>query len=132
MKIVFTNGCFDVVHRGHIELFKFAKNKGDFLVVGIDSDSRVKKTKGKSRPINNQEDRKFLLESIEHIDKVVIFNNDHELETLINLHKTDFLVIGSDYKDKRVVGHEYAKELIFFERINGFSSTKIIQNFIDW
>ena len=132
MKTAFTNGCFDVVHRGHIELFKFAKSKGNFLVVGIDSDNRIKKSKGVSRPINNEEDRKVLLESIRYIDKVVIFDNDYELESLISLHNTDFLIIGSDYKDKKVVGRQYTKELIFFERIDEFSSTKIIENLANW
>ena len=71
MKTVWVNGCFDVLHRGHMELFEFAKSKGDFLVVGIDCDERVKKNKGSSRPINNESDRKYFLECIKFIDKVV-------------------------------------------------------------
>ena len=125
---IWVNGCFDVIHRGHVELFKFAKNKGHCLVVGIDSDRRVKSNKGHNRPFNNQEDRKFLLESIRYIDKVVVFDNDHELETLISLHNIDLLIVGSDWKDKRVIGAEYAKDIFFFDRIGDYSTTNILEN----
>ena len=81
---IWVNGCFDILHRGHLELFKFAKSQGSFLVVGIDSDKRVKNNKGISRPINNQEDRKFFLECIKYIDKVVVFDSDYELETCVS------------------------------------------------
>ena len=74
-KIIWTNGCFDVLHRGHIELFKYAKSLGDRLYVGIDTDEKVKRDKGKDRPVNKLNDRKFLLESIKYIDKVFIFND---------------------------------------------------------
>ena len=74
MSLVWTNGCFDVLHRGHFELFKHAKSLGDTLIVGIDADKKVKNDKGTDRPVNNQEDRKFALESIKYIDEVVIFN----------------------------------------------------------
>ena len=126
MKKIWINGCFDIIHRGHIELFKYAKNLGDFVVVGIDSDRRVKKLKGSSRPINNQQDRKFLLESITYIDKVVIFDTEEDQKSCINLYSPDIMVIGSDYKDKNVIGSEYAKELVFFNRIGDYSTTKIV------
>ena len=127
MKTVWINGCFDVLHRGHIELFKYAKSLDSFVVVGIDSDSRVKQLKGSSRPINNQNDRKFFLESIRYIDKVVIFNSEDELRTVISMHSPDIMIVGSDYKDKKVIGSEYSKELKFFNRIGNYSTTNILE-----
>jgi len=127
MRIIWINGCFDVVHRGHIELFKYAKSFDGMVVVGIDSDDRVRSLKGETRPINNQEDRKFLLESVRYIDKVVVFNTEEELATAINLHNPDIMIIGSDYKNKKVVGKEYAKELVFFERFGTYSTTNILE-----
>ena len=127
MKTVWTNGCVDVLHRGHIELFKYAKSLGDLLIVGIDSDRKVKIDKGETRPINKAEDRKFMLESIKYIDKVFIFNSKQHLEDLIKFMKPNIMVIGSDWKGKEVVGQEYAKELNFFDRIEEYSTTNIIK-----
>ena len=127
MKVIWTNGCFDVLHRGHIELFKYAKSLGDLLIVGIDSDRKVKIDKGETRPINKAEDRKFMLESIKYIDKVFIFNSKQHLEDLIKFMKPNIMVIGSDWKGKEVVGQEYAKELNFFDRIEEYSTTNIIK-----
>ena len=127
MKNIWVNGCFDILHRGHLELFKFAKSQGSFLVVGIDSDRRVKINKGDDRPVNNQEDRKFFLECIKYIDKVVVFDNDYELQTCISLHNIDYLIVGSDYKNKKVIGSQYAKEVIFFDRIGNYSTTNILE-----
>tara|TARA_R110000851_G_scaffold144828_1_gene284093 strand:- start:728 stop:1117 length:390 start_codon:yes stop_codon:yes gene_type:complete len=127
MKKIWINGCFDILHRGHIEMFKFAKTKGSFLTVGIDSDKRIKELKGENRPFNSQEDRKYFLESIKFIDHCEIFNTEEELEQKINSFSPDVMIVGSDYKDKRVVGSEYAKELLFFDRIKGYSTTKILE-----
>ena len=126
-KTVFVNGCFDILHRGHIELFKYAKFLGDYLVVGIDSDSRIKELKGDSRPFNNQEDRKFLLKSIKYIDRVEIFKSEEDLIDLIKFESPDIMVVGSDYRDKKVIGSEYAKELVFFDRIPKYSTTDILE-----
>ena len=126
-KIIWTNGCFDVLHRGHIELFKYAKSLGDILYVGIDTDEKVRKDKGKDRPINKLNDRKFLLESIKYIDKVFIFNDREDLESLIKMSEPDIMVIGSDWKGKTVVGEEHTKELMFFNRIEGYSTTHILE-----
>lgn len=131
MKRIFVNGTFDVLHRGHIELLNYAKGLGDFLLVGIDCDSRVSEKKGSTRPIHNQKERKFLLENLKAVDSVDIFSNDNELEMMIKSFKPDIMVVGSDWKDKSVIGSYYASELKFFDRIDEYSSTKTIQSIID-
>jgi len=127
MRTVWTNGCFDVIHRGHIELFKYAKSLGDKLIVGIDSDEKVKKDKGPSRPFNTSEDRRFVLESIRHVDEVLIFDDREGLEKLIHNISPDFMVVGSDWKGKDVVGQHHSKELKFFDRLSGYSTTDILE-----
>jgi len=126
-KIIWTNGCFDVLHRGHIELFKYAKSLGGKLYVGIDSDKKVKLDKGDSRPINNIKDRKFTLESIKYIEEVIIFNTTEDLEEVISLIQPDIMVIGSDWKGKTVIGEQHAKQLMFFDRIGNYSTTNILE-----
>jgi D-beta-D-heptose 7-phosphate kinase/D-beta-D-heptose 1-phosphate adenosyltransferase len=128
---IFVNGCFDCIHPGHIELLNFAKSHGEVLYVGIDSDERVKKLKGPTRPINNQEDRKFLLENLKAVNGVFIFNTKEELTELVKFIKPDIMVVGSDYQNKEVIGSEHAKQLLFFDRVDGYSTTKIIQSIID-
>lgn len=127
MKTIFVNGCFDVIHRGHIELFKYAKSLGDFLIVAIDSDERVQQLKGLSRPFNHQHDRKMVLESIRYIDEVLFFNSEEELEKIIFKINPEFMVVGSDWRDKKVIGSQYAKALNFFDRVGSYSTTKILQ-----
>lgn len=127
-KIIWTNGCFDVLHRGHIELFKYAKSLGGKLYVGIDNDKKVKLDKGNSRPINNVKDRKFVLESIKYIEKVIVFDTTNDLEEVILLLQPDVMVIGSDWKGKTVVGEQYAKKLVFFDRIGDYSTTNILRS----
>ena len=125
--IVWTNGCYDILHRGHVELFKYANSLGNKLIVGIDSDQRVRRSKGSSRPINTQEDRKCVLESIRWIDQVCVFGSDEELEVCLTQNNVDIMVIGSDWKGKKVVGQEYAGKVEFFDRIEGYSTTDIIE-----
>jgi D-beta-D-heptose 7-phosphate kinase/D-beta-D-heptose 1-phosphate adenosyltransferase len=127
MKVVWTNGCFDILHRGHIELFKFCKEHGDLLVVGIDTDERVKESKGPDRPFNNEEDRSFFLESIKYIDKVVMFSTDEELGQRLVEHNVDIMIVGSDWKGKRVVGQEKVNKVLFFDRIGTYSTTNILE-----
>lgn len=131
MKKVFVNGCFDLIHKFHIELMNFAKSQGEVLYVGIDSDERVKQLKGPTRPIHSQEDRKFLLENLKAVNQVFIFNTEEELIELVKSIQPDIMIVGSDYKNKRVIGSEYAKKLLFFDRIDEYSSTKIIQSIIN-
>jgi D-beta-D-heptose 7-phosphate kinase/D-beta-D-heptose 1-phosphate adenosyltransferase len=128
MKIVFTNGCFDILHLGHIEMFKYAKSLGDKVVVGIDSDERVKEKKGNLRPINTSEIRKEMLLALRYVDAVYVFENDNQLKSLVKKFEPDIMIVGSDWKDKKVIGSEYAKEVRFFERIQEFSTTKTIES----
>ena len=128
---IFVNGTFDILHRGHIELLNYAKSLGEYLLVGIDSDDRVKEKKGLTRPIHSQEERKFFLENLKAVDSVDIFSSDNELEGMIKSFKPDIMVVGSDWKNKSVIGSYYAANLIFFERIGDYSTTKTIQGIID-
>lgn len=125
MKNIWTNGCFDILHLGHIELFKFAKSIGDNLIVGIDSDQRVKSLKGKNRPFNNALYRKTFLESIKHIDKVVIFDTDKDLIEYIKKFDIEKIVVGDDYKNKKVIGSDLAS-VIFFPKIPNISTSQIL------
>ena len=104
MRKVFVNGTFDLLHRGHLELLNFARSLGDKVHVGIDTDRRVSEKKGPSRPIYNQEERKFFLENLKSVDKVHFFDSDLELEVLINFIQPDVMVVGSDWRGKSVIG----------------------------
>ena len=123
---VWTNGCFDILHRGHIELFRYAKSLGNELVVGIDTDEKVKLDKGEDRPINNLQDRIMMLQSIKYIDKVIPFDSTEDLNNTIKWYKPDIMVIGSDWKGKEVIGEDIVDELKLVEFMIGKSSTKII------
>lgn len=126
MKRVFVNGTFDLLHPGHIALFNFAKSMGDHLLVAIDSDERVKSLKGADRPINDQFTRSLILQNLKPIDEVKIFNSESDLINKIREYEPDVMIVGSDYKDKRVIGSEHSKDLIFFNRDPRYSSTDII------
>ena len=129
-KIVFTNGCFDVLHRGHIEFLKFCKSHGDIVVVGLNSDSSVKKIKGPGRPINNQHDRAAVLAALETVDYVTIFDEPNPLN-LIKKVKPDVLVKGQDWAEKGVIGREFVESIggkvVLAPLVEGKSSTKIIE-----
>jgi D-beta-D-heptose 7-phosphate kinase/D-beta-D-heptose 1-phosphate adenosyltransferase len=127
MKIIFVNGCFDVLHPGHIQLFEYARSLGDYLIVAIDSDKKVGEMKGPERPIFGQEDRARTLEAIRYIDVVHIFNSKEELEDLIKTINPDIMIVGSDWEGKEVVGGQYAKEVRFFDRVGEYSTTRTIQ-----
>lgn len=124
-KIIFTNGCFDILHIGHIKLLEYAKSLGDHLIVGINSDFSVKSLKGDSRPINNEQARKILLQSIKYVDDVIIFNELTPLE-LIKTIKPDIIVKGGDYKENDVIGREISK-VVIFNYIDGHSTSNIIK-----
>ena len=127
---VWTNGCFDIIHKGHLELFKFCKilagGDGE-VIVGIDSDNKVKKDKGKNRPINSLIDRMTMLNSLIYIDKVIPFDNATELERTIKWITPHAMVIGSDWKGKEVIGKKHADKLIYFDRVGNYSTTDILK-----
>lgn len=124
--IVFTNGCFDILHKGHVSYLQKAKELGDILVVGLNSDRSVKALKGEERPINSQEDRAYLLASLECVDFVIIFDELTPYE-LIKEISPSVLVKGADYEGKEVVGSEFAKEVRLLEFVEGKSTTNIIK-----
>lgn len=127
--IVFTNGCFDVLHRGHVELLKYCDSvacpaMGGCVIVGLNSDSSVKRLKGNDRPVNSQEDRKFLLESLKFVYEVKIFNEDTPYE-LIKKIKPNIIIKGGDYKEEDVVGNDLCKIRIFDYK-EGYSTTNLL------
>ena len=124
---IWTNGCYDILHVGHIALFKYAKSLGGNLIVGIDSDDRVNKLKGNGRPINNQNDRKEMLESIKFIDEVIIFNTKEEMCDLLTKKNINTIVIGDDYKDKPVTGSVIIEDIVFFKKIGNYSTTNYLK-----
>ncbi len=128
MRVGFVNGCFDILHVGHIRMFEFAKSLCDYLVVAIDTDDRVRSNKGPKRPFNCVEDRKIVLTSLRYIDEVKSFSTDEELTSLVKSVAPDIMVVGDDYINKRVIGSEHAKELKFYRKIDGYSTTKILES----
>jgi len=137
---IWTNGCFDILHSGHIDLLWFAKLYGvdglgyheairvNKLFVGLDSDDRVKFLKGEKRPINDLDTRVKIMSNLKMVDSVVIFHDEEELEYFIKVFNIDYLVVGDQYKDKRVVGAEFAKlGVVFYPVQNGKSTTNIVE-----
>ena len=125
-KIVFTNGCFDILHAGHVSILEFARNQGDLLVLGINTDASVRRLKGKSRPINKQADRALVAAALQPVDAVVFFGEDTPLN-LIKSIKPDVLVKGADYSVQNVVGREHAGKVVLFKLLKGRSTTNIIK-----
>ena len=130
-KTVFVNGTFDILHRGHLELLNYAKSLGEYVVVGIDSDRRVRKMKGPNRPVNSAEERGIMLVNLKSVDEVRFFSNDRELENMVKSVKPDVMVVGSDWKGKSVIGSYWAADLKFFDRIEDYATTNTIQRIID-
>ena len=126
MKTIWTNGCFDIMHPGHMELFKASKSLGDRLIVGVDTDDKVALDKGADRPINDVCHRVAKLQAIKYIDIILTFGSRQELEQMIEFYNPDVLVVGGDWRDGDVVGRKYAKEVRFFNRVGGYSTSKII------
>ena len=128
MKRIVVNGTFDILHSGHLALLNHARSLGDYLVVAIDSDRRVRELKGADRPINTQAERQELLSNLRAVDEVRIFDSDQELVDIIA--GCAIMVKGSDYQGKTIVGQDVCKELIFFKLKNGYSTTNKIQDII--
>lgn len=132
-KIVFTNGCFDILHRGHIAYLNEAKKLGDILVIGLNSDASVKRLKGTDRPINHEQDRKFVLENLKAVDAVEIFSDDTPLE-LIKAISPNVLVKGGDWKIEQIVGSkevlERGGQVFSLQFVQGYSTSNIIQQIL--
>jgi D-beta-D-heptose 7-phosphate kinase/D-beta-D-heptose 1-phosphate adenosyltransferase len=126
MKQIIVNGTFDIVHSGHLALLNYARSLGDYLIVAIDSDQRVKELKGADRPVNTQAERQELLSNLRSVNEVRIFDSDQELVNIIA--ECAVMVKGSDYRDRPIVGSEVCPSIVFFERIDGFSTTEKIQH----
>ena len=125
MKKVWVNGTFDVVHIGHIKLLEFANSFGS-VTVGLDTDERVRSKKGESRPFNTLVDRMDFISSIRFVDNVVCFDTDEELVNQIKKLEPDVMVIGGEYRYKQIIGLEHVPHIEFFEKIDGYSSSKIL------
>lgn len=121
-KIVFTNGCFDIVHKGHVAYLNQAKSLGNYLIVGMNSDASVKRLKGLSRPINSELDRKFVLENLKAVDEVIIFDEDTPLDLIMQI-KPQVLVKGGDWKIDQIVG---AKEVL------AWGGRSVLARFSQW
>lgn len=128
-QIVFTNGCFDILHHGHVEYLAKASDLGDYLVVGLNTDASVRRLKGESRPINDAFSRAFLLSALQFVDAVVYFDEDTPYE-LIKIVQPDVLVKGSDYAPESIVGYDIVTErggkVVTIDLVEGFSTTSII------
>lgn len=128
-KVVFTNGCFDILHRGHVEYLAKAADMGDVLVVGLNTDASVRRLKGESRPVNNQEARALVLASLNFVDAVVLFDEDTPYE-LIKAVRPDVLVKGADYKPEEIVGYDivtsYGGKVEVVDLVEGYSTTQLL------
>jgi D-beta-D-heptose 7-phosphate kinase/D-beta-D-heptose 1-phosphate adenosyltransferase len=129
MAKIIVNGTFDILHRGHLSMLQYARNQGDYLLVCIDTDKRVQELKGPQRPINCQEDRKYMLESLRCVNEVQFFGSDADLIDIIKKYKPDIMVKGDDYQNRAVVGQQYIPTMLFYERTK-HSTTQTIQDII--
>ena len=127
MKRVWVNGCFDVLHLGHVRMLEFAKSLGGSLVAGIDSDTRVSELKGEDRPINDQLSRSEFLVALKSVDSVVVFDSKHEMRKLLRIHRITDMVIGEEYREKEITGSDLVDKIHFFPKVGDFSTTKILK-----
>lgn len=127
---IFVNGSFDLLHAGHLDLLYYAKSLGTHLHVAIDTDERIKENKGIQRPINPLRIRKYLMQSLKPVNSVSVFGSDEELVNIIRAVSPDIMVKGSDWQGKTIIGAEYCGKIVFYERTNGDSTTKLLEEFI--
>jgi len=129
MTKVVVNGTFDIIHLGHLKLLEYARNlPNSYVLVLTDSDSRIKKLKGKDRPINTEYERCSLLFALKYVDRVETFDTDQELIDLIKGFEPDVMIKGSDYQGQPIIGAEYCKEIKFYDRLGNYSTTNKIQD----
>jgi len=129
--VVFTNGCFDLVHSAHLRLLQFSKKQGDVLVVGLNSDESIQRLKGPTRPINNLKERTEFLKNVGFVDYIIVFGDDTPSK-ILELLRPDIMVKGGDYTKDSVIGKEYAREVVLYDFINGISSTNTISKIIKY
>lgn len=130
MKNVWVNGCFDIIHSGHIELLEYAKSLGDHLTVGLDSDNRVKSSKGDNRPIISLNERMKIIKSLKSVDRVVNFDNNSELIELIKNLDITIMVVGEEYRYKRVIGSNMKTIVSFYPKTKNQSTSNIINKIL--
>jgi len=128
---VFVNGAFDVLHSGHLDLLEYAASLGDELIVAIDTDRRIEYNKGAERPFNPLSIRKHILSLLRPVNKVEVFDTDQDLLDILAKYRPDVMVKGSDWKGGEIIGEEYCKKVVFYERTNGQSTTKSLEDFIN-
>jgi len=131
MKKIFVNGSFDLLHTGHLDMLNYAKSLGDYLLVAIDTDERIKYNKGSDRPVMPEHIRIAIMKNLKPVDEVKTFGTDEQLINIIRNYSPDIMVKGSDWRGGNIIGGEYCKEIDYFERINDESTTKTIENFIN-
>jgi rfaE bifunctional protein nucleotidyltransferase chain/domain len=127
---IFVNGSFDLLHTGHLDLLFYAKSLGNHLHVAIDTDERIREYKGNDRPVNPLYIREAIMKALKPVDKVSVFGADIELINIIEAYSPDIMVKGSDWQGKNIIGQEHCGKIIFYERSNDESTTKIIENFV--
>ena len=129
---VMVNGTFDIIHRGHLMMLQHAKSLGDHLLVAIDTDRRVKELKGEHRPINNQDDRRYMLESLKCVNTVYFFDSKDQQIDIMKEYQPDIYVKGSDWnRDRPSTAEQYCKQVIYYDRVSDYSTTNIIQRIAD-
>lgn len=131
MKKIVVNGTFDILHLGHLRLLQYARSFPDsYVYVLIDSDRRVKELKGPDRPVHNEYERASMLAALKAVDRVDIFDTDQELINYIKNYEPDVMVKGDDYRDRPIIGKEYCKKIIFYDRLEKYSTTNKIQDIV--
>ena len=128
MTTVFVNGTFDMLHPGHVALLNTARSYGDYLVVAIDSDRRVRELKGSDRPVYTANDRRVMLSNLKSVDIVEVFDTDEELMDIMKRYGPDIMLKGSDWEGKPIVGGHLVKRIEYLDRIDDYSTTKTIQS----
>ncbi len=132
MKRIVVNGSFDVIHVGHLRLLQHARSYIDsYVLVLIDSDRRIAQLKGPDRPVNNEYERASLLAALKYVDRVEIFDSDQELIDYIKDFNPDIMVKGSDYQGRHIIGSEHCKKIVFYDRLEKYSTTQKIQDIIN-
>lgn len=131
MTTVFINGTFDILHPGHVALLNTARAHGDYLVVAIDSDRRVRELKGTSRPVNNENTRRIMLSNLKAVDLVEVFDTDEELMNIIKMYSPSVMFKGSDWKGQPIIGGHLVNHIEYFDRIDDYSTTNTIQHIIN-